>query len=145
MIRKLALVAISVASLGGTAIAQDAKAVIANAQKALGYVNARILLTLLFGLVLTPLGLLWRITGKDPLVRKAIIEAESARQWMRDTSGDDIARDGNDEQHRSRRIDGADAWNVLSADHGAAGRRVAAMGRFARVLPDAVGVFERRR
>jgi hypothetical protein len=38
--------------------------------KALGYVNARILLTLLFGLVLTPLGLLWRITGKDPLVRK---------------------------------------------------------------------------
>jgi hypothetical protein len=38
--------------------------------KALGYVNARILLTVLFGLVLTPLGLLWRITGKDPLSRK---------------------------------------------------------------------------
>jgi hypothetical protein len=38
--------------------------------KALGYVNARILLTVLFGLVLTPLGLLWRITGKDPLARK---------------------------------------------------------------------------
>jgi hypothetical protein len=37
--------------------------------KALGYVNARILLTVLFGLVLTPLGLLWRITGKDPLAR----------------------------------------------------------------------------
>jgi hypothetical protein len=38
--------------------------------KALGYINARILLTVLFGLVLTPLGLLWRITGKDPLSRK---------------------------------------------------------------------------
>ncbi len=38
--------------------------------KALGYVNARILLTVLFGLVLTPLGLIWRITGKDPLDRK---------------------------------------------------------------------------
>ena len=40
MLRKLALVAISVASLGGTAIAQDAKAVIANAQKALGDVKS---------------------------------------------------------------------------------------------------------
>lgn len=38
--------------------------------KALGYVNARILLTVLFGLVLTPLGLLWRLTGKDPLTRR---------------------------------------------------------------------------
>ncbi len=38
--------------------------------KALGYVNARILLTVLFGLVLTPLGLIWRITGNDPLSRR---------------------------------------------------------------------------
>src|SRR4029077_6742554 len=38
--------------------------------KALGYVNARILLTVLFGFVLTPLGLLWRLTGKDPLTRR---------------------------------------------------------------------------
>jgi hypothetical protein len=38
--------------------------------QALGYVNARILLTVLFGLVLTPLGLLWRLTGKDPLTRR---------------------------------------------------------------------------
>jgi hypothetical protein len=37
---------------------------------ALGYVNARILLTVLFGIVLTPLGLLWRIRNKDPLARK---------------------------------------------------------------------------
>jgi|SRR5215831_2850028 len=36
----------------------------------LGYVNARVLLTVLFGLVLTPLGLVWRITGKDPLARR---------------------------------------------------------------------------
>lgn len=38
--------------------------------KALGHVNARILLTVLFALVLTPLGILWRLTGKDPLGRR---------------------------------------------------------------------------
>jgi len=38
--------------------------------KALGYVNARVLLTVLFGVILTPLGLLWRITVKDPLMRR---------------------------------------------------------------------------
>ena len=36
---------------------------------ALGYVNARVLLSILFFIVLTPLSLLWRITGKDPLAR----------------------------------------------------------------------------
>jgi hypothetical protein len=35
----------------------------------LGYVNARILLTILFSLVLVPL-LVWRLTGKDPLARR---------------------------------------------------------------------------
>ena len=33
----------------------------------LGYVNSRILLTLAFAIVLTPLGLVWRLTGRDPL------------------------------------------------------------------------------
>jgi hypothetical protein len=37
--------------------------------RALGYVNARILLSIIFFLILTPLGLLWRMTGKDPLAR----------------------------------------------------------------------------
>jgi Saxitoxin biosynthesis operon protein SxtJ len=37
--------------------------------RALGYVNARVMLTVLFGLVLTPLGLVWRLTGRDPLTR----------------------------------------------------------------------------
>jgi hypothetical protein len=37
---------------------------------ALGYVNARVLLTALFIVVLVPLGLIWRITGKDPLARR---------------------------------------------------------------------------
>lgn len=36
----------------------------------LGYVNARIILTIAFLLVLTPMGLLWRIIGKDPLARR---------------------------------------------------------------------------
>ena len=38
--------------------------------RALGHVNARILLTLLFSLVFVPLSLLWRLTGNDPLARR---------------------------------------------------------------------------
>lgn len=38
--------------------------------RALGYVNARILLTVLFSLILVPLSLVWRMVGKDPLARK---------------------------------------------------------------------------
>lgn len=38
--------------------------------RALGYVNARILLTILFSLVLVPLSILWRLTGRDPLQRR---------------------------------------------------------------------------
>ena len=37
---------------------------------ALGYVNARVLLTVLFVVVLVPIGLIWRLTGKDPLARR---------------------------------------------------------------------------
>lgn len=36
----------------------------------LGYVNARVILTIAFAMVLTPIGLLWRLTGHDPLDRK---------------------------------------------------------------------------
>ena len=36
----------------------------------LGYVNARVILTIAFALVLTPVGLLWRVLGKDPLARR---------------------------------------------------------------------------
>jgi hypothetical protein len=39
--------------------------------KALGYVNARVLLTLLFVIVLLPMGLIWRLIGRDPLARRA--------------------------------------------------------------------------
>jgi Saxitoxin biosynthesis operon protein SxtJ len=35
----------------------------------LAYVNARILLTLLFSVLLVPLSLVWRVLGKDPLAR----------------------------------------------------------------------------
>jgi hypothetical protein len=35
----------------------------------LGYVNARIILTVLFGVVLVPLGVVWRLSGRDPLGR----------------------------------------------------------------------------
>jgi saxitoxin biosynthesis operon SxtJ-like protein len=38
--------------------------------RALGYVNARVILTILFVVVLVPLSLAWRLTGKDPLARR---------------------------------------------------------------------------
>jgi len=38
--------------------------------RALGHFNARVLLTILFALVLTPIGLLWRLVGQDPLGRR---------------------------------------------------------------------------
>lgn len=37
---------------------------------ALGYVNARVILTIAFAVVLTPVGLAWRLLGKDPLARR---------------------------------------------------------------------------
>lgn len=36
----------------------------------LGYVNARVILTIAFLILLTPMGLLWRVIGKDPLARR---------------------------------------------------------------------------
>lgn len=36
----------------------------------LGYVNARVILTAAFLLLLTPIGLIWRLIGRDPLRRK---------------------------------------------------------------------------
>jgi len=36
----------------------------------LGHVNARIILTIIFAIVLTPVGLAWRLLGKDPLARR---------------------------------------------------------------------------
>jgi len=38
--------------------------------RALGHVNARVLLTILFSIVLVPLSMIWRMTGKDPLARR---------------------------------------------------------------------------
>lgn len=38
--------------------------------RALGHFNARVLLSIIFGLVLTPLSLVWRVSGKDPLARR---------------------------------------------------------------------------
>jgi Saxitoxin biosynthesis operon protein SxtJ len=38
--------------------------------RVLGHVNARVLLTLFFALVLTPVGIVWRLAGKEPLGRR---------------------------------------------------------------------------
>ena len=36
----------------------------------LGYINARIVLTVLFTVLLVPVSLVWRLAGKDPLGRR---------------------------------------------------------------------------
>lgn len=36
----------------------------------LGYVNARVILTVAFAIVLTPIGVVWRLIGHDPLARR---------------------------------------------------------------------------
>jgi hypothetical protein len=36
----------------------------------LGWVNSRVLLSLMFFLLLLPVGLVWRLAGKDPLARR---------------------------------------------------------------------------
>ena len=38
--------------------------------RVLAYVNARVILTILFAVAFVPLGLVWRVTGKDPLARR---------------------------------------------------------------------------
>jgi hypothetical protein len=38
--------------------------------RVLAYVNARILLTLMFAIALVPLHVIWKISGTDPLARK---------------------------------------------------------------------------
>jgi Saxitoxin biosynthesis operon protein SxtJ len=38
--------------------------------RALGHVNARILLSVLFIVVLIPMGFVWRLVGRDPLARR---------------------------------------------------------------------------
>jgi hypothetical protein len=38
--------------------------------RALAYVNARVILTVLFTIALVPLGTIWRLIGKDPLSRR---------------------------------------------------------------------------
>lgn len=37
---------------------------------ALGYINARIILTVAFTIVFVPIGLIWRLIGRDPLGRR---------------------------------------------------------------------------
>jgi hypothetical protein len=44
---------------------------------AIGGFNARVLLTIIFAVLFVPLGLFWRLTGKDPLVRR-----RGAAGWM---------------------------------------------------------------
>jgi hypothetical protein len=54
----------------------------------LGYVNARVILTLIFAIVLTPMGLLWRLINHDPLTQRR-------RNWSGWSKSPDRFRDPN--------------------------------------------------
>lgn len=53
----------------------------------LGFVMTRVLLTLVFFLVVTPIGLVMRAFGRDPLHRR--IDRSTASYWIRKTYHDD--------------------------------------------------------
>ena len=52
---------------------------------ALGYVNARVILTIAFAIILTPIGVLWRLINHDPL-------AQPFAQFLREHTRDAIGR-----------------------------------------------------
>ena len=142
VVKKLAAVAICLASLSGNAMAQDAKTVIANAQKALG----------------DPKSITYSGSAKDVAFQQCganstdddlpgDARSDAADQQLRPRHRPDgarVASDRRDEQHRARRLDDADARNVLPAGHAAAGGRLAAVEQLAGVLHHALGFPERR-
>jgi hypothetical protein len=62
----------------------------------LGYFVSRILLTLIFFLLITPIGLLMRLTGKDPMERK--IDKDAASYWMAKEQESDLTIDRYEKQ-----------------------------------------------
>ena len=137
----MALVAIGLASLGGTAIAQDSKTVIANAQKALG----------------DPKSITYSGSAKDVAFQQC--GSNAAEMMCRGTHDPmrpitnyvrviDLAapasRHTGATNNPGRRRHDADARHVLSAGHAATGGRHAAVEQLRRVLHHPVGLPERR-
>jgi hypothetical protein len=58
----------------------------------LGWINSRIILTILFFLVIVPMGLLMRLLGHDPVARKLDPEATSYRTASRQRSRESMER-----------------------------------------------------
>jgi hypothetical protein len=62
------------------------------AGKLLGWVNSRIVLAALFYLVVTPMGLVMRLSGRDPMARKFEPQAQSYRVTTRRASARGLER-----------------------------------------------------
>ncbi len=142
MFKKLFVVASGVALLCGSALAQDAKTVIANAQKALGDVKSITYSGSAKDVAFQQCG----ANSTDMVCRGTHDPMRPINNYVRviDVTALGFAAHGSDEQHRARRFDDADAGNVFPAGHAAAGGCFAAMGELAGVLSHAVGVSERR-
>ena len=143
VLKKLAVVAICLAFLCGSAMAQDAKTVIANAQKALGDVKSITYSGSAKDVAFQQCG----ANATDMMCRGTHDPMRPINNYVRviDLTAPASRAHGSDEQYRSRRLDDADAWNVLPAGHGPAGRCVATLGQLPGVLHHALGFPERRR
>ena len=141
VLRALSAVAIGLAFCGN-ASAQDASTVIANAQKAMGGVTS----------------ITYSGSAKDVAFQQCGANADrhelpghprsdAADQQLRPRDRPDgacVASHGRDQQHRARRLDDADAWNVLPAGHASAGGCLATVGRLPGAVHHALGVPQGR-
>ena len=143
VMKKLALAAIGAAYLCGTAMAQDARTTITNAQTRVRQRSIRHVLGI---------GARRRV----PAVRRERDRADLLRHARSDAAdhelrsrhrprGADVAPHGHHAEPRCRRLDDDHSGNVLPAGHGAASGRHRAWASVARALHHAVGLPEGRR
>ena len=143
MFKRIAAAASCLVFLCGSAMAQDAKTVIANAQKALGDVKSITYSGSAKDVAFQQCG----ANSTDMICRGTHDPMRPINNYVRviDLTAPASRAYGSDEQYRGRRLDDADARNVLPAGHAAAGRCLAALGQLAGVLHHALGFPERRR
>ena len=142
MLKALSVFAIGLTCLCGNAMAQDAKAVIANAQKALGGVKSITYSGSAKDVAFQQCG----ANATDMICRGTHDPMRPITNYVRviDLTAPASRAHGSDEQSSGRRLDDADAWNVLPAGHAPAGGCLATLGQLAGVLHHALGVPERR-
>ena len=143
MFKKLSVVAICLAFLCGSALAQDAKTVIANAQKALGDVKSITYSGSAKDVAFQQCG----ANSTDMTCRGTHDPMRPINNYVRviDLTRARVAAHGSHQQHWARRLNHADARNLFPAGHAPTGGCLATLGRLPGVLHHALGFSEGRR